>query len=73
MFKTHYDLKKGWVLAFLFLPQAIQFNISDAAARDKVRENSIISISYTFLPSAGKNINCMHRTEPFETDFPSRP
>lgn len=53
LFKSHYDLKGGWLLAFTLPPQAILFNISAVA----VQENSTIFICYTFLPSAGKTIN----------------
>lgn len=52
LFKSHYDLKGGWLLAFTFPPQATLFNISIVV----VQENSTIFICYTFLPSAGKTI-----------------
>lgn len=50
LFKSHYDLKGGWLFAFTFAPQAILFNISDV-----VVQNSTIFICYAFLPSAGIN------------------
>lgn len=59
LLKSHYARKGGWSLPFTFHPQAILLNISTVA----VWESSTISICYTFLPSAGKTINWMCRTE----------
>lgn len=62
-FKSHYDLKEGWLLAFMFLPQAILFNILAVKERAKRKQNHFYQLY--FLAPCWKNLS----TECAELNF----